>query len=269
MLLTIYLISDHTGITLEKMSRAILSQFDISSKITTRSFIDTKEKLTTVISDINRQNSYANRLIFSSITDPEQRQMLINCGIPVFDIFEQFLPAVANSIGQQPKSHSGQSHSMQNIEHYDRRIEAVNFALKHDDGQYTKELAQADIILIGLSRSGKTPVSLYLAIQYGIKAANYPITEDDFRNNNLPQSIIQQEKKLIGLTINAQRLQQIRQKRYPDSHYASLENCKKEIKTALQLLSIHNIRPIDTSHTSVEEIAAIIMQNMANKAVQI
>jgi regulator of PEP synthase PpsR (kinase-PPPase family) len=162
-------------------------------------------------------------------------------------------------LGVEPSRRIGAFHGLHDVPGYQRRIEAVNYALNHDDGITVKNFEDADVILVGVSRSGKTPTCLYLAIQYGIQAGNFPLTPDDFEKHRLPQSIRPFRHKLYGLTITAERLRQIRGERRPDSRYASIENCRYEVRQAEQLLQQERISFLDTTHKSIEEIASTIM----------
>lgn len=149
---------------------------------------------------------------------------------------------------------------MGNEKHYDTRIEAVNYALEHDDGMTAKNYPSADLILIGVSRSGKTPTCLYLAMQYGIKVANYPLAPEDLDRLALPNVLKCYKHKLFGLTIDPLRLHQIRQERRAHSSYSALRNCRFELKRAESLYQHAQIPSLNTTHQSIEELAANIMQ---------
>jgi len=153
----------------------------------------------------------------------------------------------------------GRSHTMSDTQTYHRRIDAINFALAHDDGQSAKGLDQADVILVGVSRSGKTPTSLYLAMQYGVKAANYPLIPEDFERDELPSALPQYRQKLFGLSIAPERLAEVRHERRPHSRYAALENCRQEVAAAERMMRREGIRWLSSTTKSIEEIAATIM----------
>ena len=154
---------------------------------------------------------------------------------------------------------------MINEKHYDARIDALNYTLKHDDAMVLKTLGDSDVIIVGLSRSGKTPTSLYLALKFGIKAANYPITDDDFDLGKLPQALIDNREKLFATSIEAKRLHKIREKRRPNSHYSALSTCKLEIKKAQRLYEIYGLTPMDVTSQSIEELAAQIVRKLRLK----
>ena len=188
------------------------------------------------------------------MTDPALRAILRESGAPLFDMFELLVPPVESALGHSATPHGGQTHSMAND--YEKRMDAVNFSLALDDGLQPQRLNQADLILIGVSRVGKTPTALYLALQYGLRAANYPLTPEDLAHSNLPEVLLANLPRLRALTLSAERLAAIRQVRYPDSQYASLEQCRTELAAAERLFKHHGLSVIDTTRMSVEEIAA-------------
>jgi len=156
----------------------------------------------------------------------------------------------------------GRTHGSIDTNDYKQRIEAINYTLSHDDGVTNQGLEQADVILVGVSRCGKTPTSLYLAMQFGVKAANFPLIPEDFERMKMPDSLVKHREKLFGLTIQPERLNQIRSERRPNSKYASLENCRYEVKEAEKMMRQHDIRWLDSSTKSIEEISTTIMQEV-------
>lgn len=253
--LTVFFVSDHTGVTAEAVGKSLLSQFrGLEYKTLTVPFIDTAAKAQALMKRI-RETKPA--LIISTLTDPAVRQVLRDGEAPLFDMFDAFSAPLAALLGMAPTAASGHTHGMGNS--YHARIDAVNFALAVDDGLNPERLGEADLILVGVSRAGKTPVSLYLAMQYGKKAANYPLTPEDLDAAALPEVLLAHREKLRGLTLSPARLAQIRNARLPNSRYASLENCHHEIETAERLLAASSVPVIDTTRRSVEEIAALIV----------
>lgn len=253
--LTVFLVSDHTGVTAEAVGHSLLSQFSgLEYKTLTVPFVDTPDKAEALAS---RVRAAMPAVIVSTLTDPHIRAKLRDCGAPVYDVFEAFTAPLAALIGMAPIAASGQIHGMSNS--YHARIEAVNFTLAVDDGLNPERLGEADLILVGVSRAGKTPVSLYLALQYGKKAANYPLTPEDLGAPVLPDVLLAHRNKLRGLTLSPERLAQIRNERLPGSRYASLENCRGEIRAAESMLAASGVPIIDSTHRSVEEIAALIV----------
>ena len=159
----------------------------------------------------------------------------------------------------------GKAHGMGTESEYERRVEAVNYALSYDDGARIKGLDKADLILMGVSRSGKTPTCLYLAMQYKVLAANYPLTEDDFMEGRLPEPLKPFKEKLFGLSITPERLHQIREERRPGSKYASIDQCRREITAAESLYRQQGIKFVDSTAVSIEELAIAVMQQIGMK----
>ncbi len=253
--LTVFFVSDHTGVTAEAVGKSLLSQFrGLEHKTLTVPFIDTPEKVQELM---KRIRAAAPSLVISTLTDPNLRLVMRHCEAPVFDVFEAFSGPLASFLGVTPAATAGQTHGMSNS--YDKRMDAVNFALSVDDGLNPERLGEADLILVGVSRAGKTPVSLYLALQYGKKAANYPLTPDDLGSHTLPEVLLEHKAKLRGLTLAPERLSQIRNERLPGSRYASLDNCRSEIKAAETMLAASGVPVIESTRKSVEEIAALIV----------
>lgn len=261
-----FFISDRTGITAESLGRSLLSQFDgIPFQKVTLPFIDSPEKARAVamqIDDAHRTDGQR-PIVFSTLLLPTERAIIERCDALILDLFEMFIEPLEAEFGI-PSSHAvGRSHAAGM--NYSARMDAVNYTLNHDDGGISRELHRADIILIGVSRCGKTPTSLYLALQFGIYAANYPLVPEDFSADALPVALHGFEKKLYGLTIQAERLQQIRSERAPNSRYATLENCRYEIRQAESLMQQFNIPRLDVSSISIEEIATTILHQTGLK----
>ena len=255
-------ISDRTGLTAEGMGDALLNQFDdIEFKRFTYPFIDTPEKAERVVAEVNKIADGCNLrpIIFTSIVSEDIRHIIRNCNGLHLSFFDAFINKLEEELGTQAVLQVGLTHGIQNTERYDARMEAVNFSLNHDDGVSAKDLADADVILMGVSRSGKTPTCLYLALQYGIRAANYPLTPDDLDSTDLPRMVKPFKSKIFGLTIDPARLHHIRTERRPNSQYASPENCRREVHEAESMFRQHGIPHTSTTHKSVEELAAGIM----------
>ena len=247
-----FCLSDHTGVTIEAVARSVLSQFSaLEFSLIVLPFIDSLEKAQTAAARIA---ATPDALVFSSLTDPALRAVLRESRASLFDLFELVAPAVETALGQAATPRGGHTHGMAN--NYETRMDAVNFSLALDDGLQPQRLDQADLILIGVSRVGKTPTALYLALQYGLRAANYPLTPEDLTHSTLPEVLLAHLPRLRALTLSAERLAAIRQVRYPDSRYASLEQCRAELAAAERLFKHHGLPVIDTTRMSVEEIAA-------------
>ncbi len=178
------------------------------------------------------------------------------------DLIQTFVAPLEQELGIKSTHTVGRSHNIADTEEYKNRIEAINFSLAHDDGQSDKNLAKADVILVGVSRSGKTPTTLYLAMQYGIKAANYPLIPEDFERGRLPSCLPEFKGKIFGLSIAPERLSEIRNERRPGSKYASLENCRYEVNEAEAMMRREGIRWLSSTAKSIEEISTTILQEI-------
>jgi len=259
----IFIVSDHTGITVEALVKALLGQFDgIKTECTVHPLLNTPEKVDTIIQQIHAaQTKYqVLPLVYSSMVNEALRAQLLQCKALVFDIFDTFLPVLSRSLHAPSNAQVGRAHGIGDSQAYDRRIAAIDFALQFDDGGRIKGLEQADLILIGVSRSGKTPTCLYMALQYKVFAANYPLIEDDLTHESLPSVLRPHRAKLIGLDIAAERLHHIRQERRANSPYAALTQCRWETKAAQALYQSEKIPYISSTDYSIEELATEIMQ---------
>jgi [pyruvate, water dikinase]-phosphate phosphotransferase / [pyruvate, water dikinase] kinase len=262
---TVFFISDGTGITAEALGHSLLTQFE-GAKFNHVSipFVKTVEKAEECVPRIVRAGELdgVRPIVFTTLVNPEIGRALRGADALYMDFFETFIGPLESEIGAKSTHTIGRSHSARDSGGYNHRIEAVNFALAHDDGLSAKELDAADVVLVGVSRSGKTPTSLYLALQFGIKAANYPLIPEDFERMALPKALPAHRPKLFGLTIDPQRLQQIRSERRPNSSYASADNCRFEVQQAEALMRREEVRTLNSTAKSIEEIATQIMQDM-------
>lgn len=262
---TLFIISDRTGITLENLVRTLLTQFDdLCCERMVLPFLDTPDKIEAAIREIDAvaAEDKSTPVVFSSIVDEPMRARLKEANAEVFDIFDTYLPALSSAIGIPHSGHVGRSHGMGDQVEYDRRVAAVNYALNFDDGSRLKGLEDADLILVGVSRTGKTPTCLYVALQYALNAANFPLTEDDFMLGRLPASLREHQDRLFGLTIAPDRLHRIREERSPGSNYASLARCRSEVSAAEDLFRSNAIAFADSTAVSIEELAIQIMQRV-------
>jgi [pyruvate, water dikinase]-phosphate phosphotransferase / [pyruvate, water dikinase] kinase len=259
---TAVFISDRTGITVEMLGNSLLSQFDhVHFNRITLPFVDTLEKAQLALEQIKQigLEEGTRPIVFCTLVNSEVRNAIHGDNALFLDLFEIFIIPLEKELGQKSSHTVGKSHSAGNVKDYNARIEAVNYTLSHDDGQSHKNLDDADIILVGVSRSGKTPTCLYLALQFGIKAANYPLIPEDLDNMKLPPALAKMKHKIYGLTITPERLAQIRTERKPDSNYASLANCRRELSAAEALMRQAGIRFIESTTKSIEELATTIM----------
>ncbi len=259
---TAVFISDRTGITVEMLGNSLLSQFDhVSFNRITLPFVDSLEKAHIALEQIRQigLEEGTRPIVFCTLVNAEVRNAIHGDNALFLDLFEIFIIPLEKELGQKSSHTVGKSHSAGNVKDYSARIEAVNYTLSHDDGQTNKDLDDADIILVGVSRSGKTPTCLYLALQFGIKAANYPLIPEDLDNMKLPPALAKMKHKIYGLTITPERLAQIRTERRPDSAYASISNCRRELSAAEALMRQAGIRFIESTTKSIEELATTIM----------
>jgi hypothetical protein len=261
----VFIVSDHTGITAEIIGKSLLSQFPGEAfAIESVPFVDSLDKVKDVTARIVAawKSASLKPLVFSTMTDVESRATLEATGAVIMDVYGQFLGMMIGELGRSAVPVKGQSHSASDAGAYHDRIDAVNFSLSADDGLSPQKYALADLILVGVSRSGKTPTSLYMAMQYGLKVANYPLTPENFEQTGLPNSLQPFMGKLRGLTLKPERLAQIRSERRPNSQYASLGNCREEVVAAEKMMVEAGIPILDSSSRSIEEIAALLRQSL-------
>jgi regulator of PEP synthase PpsR (kinase-PPPase family) len=263
---SVFFVSDGTGITAETFSKAILAQFDFKPRhYKRRTAIDTPDKAHQCVREINDvcQSENKRPLVFFTLVNPQVLEIVRSqCHGMLLDLLEPFVPRIEQEIGTPSHHRVGRFPDVSTSPEYHDRIEAIHYALEHDDGQSNRDLQDADVILVGVSRSGKTPTSVYLAMQYGLKAANYPLIPEDFERRQLPTALSAQRKKIFGLSIAPERLAEIRAERRPNSHYASLPNCRMEVAEAEAMMRRAGIRWLSTTTKSIEEIAAAILQEV-------
>jgi regulator of PEP synthase PpsR (kinase-PPPase family) len=261
---TVFFVSDGTGITAETFGHSVLTQFELRFRQVRLPFIDTLDKAHDAVRKINEAFATDGQrpIIFSTLVKTELSDIIRLCKGMYMDMFQTFVAPLEQELGVKSTHTIGRSHNIVDSEEYKNRIEAINFSLAHDDGQSHKNLSSADVILVGVSRSGKTPTSLYLAMQYGIKAANYPLIPDDFERGKLPSSLYEFKSKIFGLTITPERLSEIRNERRAGSKYASLENCRYEVNEAEAMMKREGIRWLSSTTKSIEEISTTILQEI-------
>lgn len=260
----VFYVSDGTGITAETIGHSLLTQFAGTRFVTDRMpFVDTFDKARMAADEI-RQAGVQHGLrpvVVNSCVDPALNALLAESGALMLDVFAPFIEPLERELGTQRQSSVGQAHGIADFETYHRRINAMNYALAHDDG-ISMDYSEADLVLVAVSRAGKTPTCVYLALHYGVRAANYPLTEEDLDSDRLPAKLRPHRAKLFGLTIDPVRLQQIRQERRPNSRYAQLDICKREVAAAESMLRTEGIQMLSTTHASIEEIASRVMEEL-------
>ena len=260
----VFYVSDGTGITAETIGHSLLTQFPGTRFVTDRiPFVDDVEKANKAAAEIKRagEEQGLRPIVVNSSIDPELNSILAQSGALMLDVFAPFIDPLERELGRKRHSSVGQAHGMVDFETYPRRINAMNYALTHDDGA-SMDFSDADLILIGVSRAGKTPTCVYLALHHGVRAANYPLTEEDLDSDQLPAKLRPYRNKLFGLTIEPVRLQQIRQERRPNSRYAQLDTCKREVAAAEALLRAEHIPMLSTTHASIEEISSRVLEDL-------
>jgi regulator of PEP synthase PpsR (kinase-PPPase family) len=261
---TVFFVSDGTGITAETFGHSVLTQFDLRFKQIRLPFIDTLAKAHNAVREINHsfEKDGKRPIVFSTLVKANLSAVIrLSKGMHM-DLIHTFVEPLEQELGVKSTHTIGRSHNIADSDAYKNRIEAINFSLAHDDGQSDKNLTAADVILVGVSRSGKTPTSLYLAMQYGIKAANYPLIPEDFERDKLPSGLLPFKSKIFGLSIAADRLSEVRNERRPGSKYAALENCRYEVNEAEKMMRREGIRWTSSTAKSIEEIATMILQEI-------
>jgi hypothetical protein len=262
---TVFFVSDGTGLTAEALGHSLLTQFEgIKFTPALIPFVDSIEKARESVARIERakESSDARPIVFTTLVNDEVRATIRQADALVLDFFESFLNPLEAEFNTRSTHTVGRSHSVAGNAEYQHRIEAINYSLAHDDGQSNQDLASADVILVGVSRSGKTPTCLYMALQLGIKAANCPLIPEDFERDALPPALQRVLHKLYGLTISPERLAEIRNERRPNSRYASIENCRYEIEAAERMMKRYRIPWLNSTTRSIEEIATKILQEI-------
>jgi [pyruvate, water dikinase]-phosphate phosphotransferase / [pyruvate, water dikinase] kinase len=259
---TIFFVSDQTGVTAETMGHSLMTQFDGGAfRQVTLPFISTVEKAEEAVRRINATGAAegVRPVIFSTLVQEEMREIIKRANGLFLDFFAAFLGPLEDELGLKSSRTQGRAHGMLDIGAYTLRINATNFALANDDGAITRDYEQADLILVGVSRSGKTPTCLYMALQYGIFAANFPLADEEFESGKLSAALMKHQRKLYGLTIAPERLQQIRKERRPNTTYSSPTQVEFEVRSAEGLFRRFQIPYLDTTERSIEEIASRIL----------
>lgn len=259
---TVFFVSDQTGVTAETMGHSLLTQFDgLEFRPVTLPFISTLDKAAEAARRINiaAQSEGMRPIVFSTLVQDDVRAIVKQADGLFLDFFDAFLGPLETELAVRSSHTSGRAHSMSDLNAYATRINATNFALANDDGAGARDYEHADLVLIGVSRSGKTPTCLYMALQYGIFAANFPLTEDELESGRIPGPLRTHQRKLFGLTIKPDRLQQIRNERRPDSRYASAQQVQYEVRAAEALFDRTGVPYLDTTECSIEEISSRIL----------
>lgn len=259
---TVFFVSDQTGVTSETLGHSLLTQFDgLKFRGVTVPFINTLDKARECVRriDLTAQVEGAKPIVFATLVHDELRQVIATSKGLVLDFFDAFIGPLERELKLRSSHATGKAHGMSDSRSYTRRIDAMNYTLEHDDGATTRDYDRADIIVVGVSRSGKTPTCLYMALRYGVFAANYPLAEEEFERGELPAVLARHRERLFGLTISPRRLQQIRHERRPASNYASARQVSFELRSAEALFTKYGISYLDTTESSIEEIASTVL----------
>ena len=264
---TVFFVSDGTGITAETFGNAILNQFEFQQPLrhVRLPFVSDMDKARQAVQQINQTaDAEGTRpIVFSTLVNDDILWLIkTECRAMVLDMFGTFVQPLEIELNIKSHHRIGRFSDLAKSQEYKDRIEAINFSLAHDDGQTHADLAKSDVILVGVSRSGKTPTSLYLAMQYGLKVANYPLIPEDFDRQQLPEALMPYKHKLFGLSIQPERLSEIRNERRPGSKYASLENCRYEVGEAEAMMRRSGVQWLSSTSKSIEEIATTILQHI-------
>jgi regulator of PEP synthase PpsR (kinase-PPPase family) len=260
---SVFFVSDGTAITAETLGHSLLAQFpNVDFDIHIIPYISSEEAATNVVAEINlrAQQDGQKPLVFDTLVDPYVRDIINTANAINLDVFEGLISKLSEELGTPPTTLVGQTHAVTDSESYKARIDAVHFALDNDDGARTRHYDKADLILIGVSRSGKTPTSIYLSLQFGIRVENYPFTEEDLDDNRLPAVLRAHKQKLFGLMIDAERLVAIRSERKANSRYASFSQCQMELRAIEGIYISEGIKYLNVSEMSIEEISTRVLQ---------
>jgi regulator of PEP synthase PpsR (kinase-PPPase family) len=261
---TVFFLSDQTGVTAETLGHSLLTQFTGHEfRQVTLPFIDSDDKAREALARINEAGTEDSMrpIVFSTMVQDNLRAIVRQAQGLYLDIFDEFLDPLEEELQQESTHEPGRAHGMTDIEAYMKRIEATNFALANDDGGISRNYEMADVILVGVSRTGKTPTCLYLALQYGVYAANFPLTDDELESGVLPEVLVEQKQKLFGLTISPDRLRHIRKERRPVGKYSSAQQVRYELRECEKLFKRYAIPNVDTTEFSIEEIASRILDS--------
>jgi len=259
----VYYISDSTGILATNLGQALICQFpEVNFSGEKFPFIRTVEDAKKTLAYILSRSGGRRPLIFSTIINSDVRKIFDSPEVEFFDAFGHFLDRLETCLETPALREPGFARHLDNV-HMAKRVEAIYFCLEHDDGRKVDEFDEADIILLGVSRAGKTPISVYLSTQMGLKSANFPLTSEYLTRYRIPDGIMQNRAKAVGLTTSAQLLNSVREKRYPGSNYAKLSTCIEEIHQAQRIFQKNKIPIISTAGKSIEEAATQVLRELS------
>jgi regulator of PEP synthase PpsR (kinase-PPPase family) len=263
----VFFLSDSTGISAETMGNALLIQFpDLQFERTLIPFISTVDQAREVVAQLDAaMDGPVTPLCFTTAAVDEVREELLRTKAPIIDFFGIHMSRIEEQLGARGLHEARRLHGVGDVRRYNSRMAAIEFAIEHDDGLSPRGLDRADVVLVAPSRCGKTPTAMYLALQHGMFVANYPLVDEDLETTDLPRPVRHLADRCFGLTTTVARLSRVRQERRPDSRYASEEQCRFELRGATAMYDRHQLPTVDTSASSVEEIAAVVIQTLARQ----
>ena len=258
----VFFLSDSTGISAETMGNALLIQFPgLRFERRLIPFITTVQEARQVVAVLDRaMDGPKTPLAFSTTAVTEIRNELHRSRCPLIDFFDLHMSRVESILGVKGQRVASRLHGVGDVQRYNARMAAVEYAIEHDDGQSLRAMDKADVILLAPSRCGKTPTTMYLALQHGVFVANYPLVPEDMDSQELPRPVRALKSRCFGITTTPARLTQVRNERRPNSKYASLEQCSYELRQAEAIYRTHRIPVINSSAKSVEEMSTVILQ---------
>lgn len=261
----VFFLSDSTGISAETMGNALLIQFpQLRFERRLIPFISSVEEALQVVAELDAaMEGPVTPLAFTTAAVEEVRRALHTSKCPLIDFFDMHMSRVEALLGTPGMRVTARLHGVGDVKRYNARMSAVEYAMEHDDGQSLRALEKADVVLLAPSRCGKTPTTIYLALQYGVFAANYPLLDEDLASTELPRPLRGLSDRCFGIQTTPARLRQVRQERRPGSRYASLEQCTSELRRAAALFAAHRIPTVDSSAKSVEEMSTVILQHLS------
>ena len=260
----VFFVSDSTGITAETLGNALLVQFpDFDFERHVLPFTDSVEAARRAVGIIRAaaDGSAVKPIVFVTVRAAGVAEEFQDAPGEIIDLLGPHLTHLEEALDTIRTGEATEYHRVGDLARYHERIDAVEYTFAHDDAQSLRHIDRADLIIVAPSRCGKTPTAMYLALQYGLRVANYPLTDDD-TPGVMPEAIAPYRDRLFGLTTTAQRLSQVRGERRPGSGYASLARCRTELRDAETLYRDNGIPFINSHAMSVEEMASIILTTM-------
>jgi [pyruvate, water dikinase]-phosphate phosphotransferase / [pyruvate, water dikinase] kinase len=260
----VFFLSDSTGISAETMGNALLIQFpQLRFERRLIPFISTPDEARRVVEVLDRAaEGPVTPIAFTTAATDEIREVLHTTKCPMIDFFELHIARVEAVFGVPAARVAAQLHGVGDVQRYNARMAAIEYSIEHDDGQSLRALDKAEVVLIAPSRCGKTPTTMYLALQHGLFVANYPLVEEDLETTELPRPIRDLRDRVVGLVATPGRLSEVRQQRRPNSRYASLEQCTYELRRAEAMYAANRLPVINSTTKSVEEMSTLIVQTL-------